>query len=90
MLRHKSDLGDHVSCISEVATPTGVGLCKEVFDQSHPNVVTHFVELLVDLGVVVVVVGTQLGHNSSIRERNKLSVDLFHSRPGKVRVCTAR
>ena len=80
----KADLGDHLSGVPEIATTTSVRLCEKVFDESHPNIVPHLVKLLVDLGIVVVVVGAELGYDSPIGERDELRIDLFDSRPNPI------
>ena len=42
---------------------------------------THLVQLLVDLNIVVFVVLTELSHDSAVGQRDKLCVDFVNSGP---------
>lgn len=75
-------LGYHLSGFLKVRAPAHrVGLGKVVLDQAKPNVVSHLVQLLVDLNVVTVVVFAQLGNDSAVCEYDELRVDLVDARP---------
>lgn len=75
-------LGDHLGRLPEVcAALHRVGLGQVVLDQPQPDVVTHLVQLLVDLHVVTVKVLAQLGDNGAVGEHDKLGVDLVDPCP---------
>lgn len=60
---------NHVGCLSEIGTPLhGVRLGEVVFYQAQTYVVSHLVQLLVHLGVVVVKVLAQLGYHRAVGE----------------------
>ena len=79
---HRTNLGDHFSGVSEVATPPCIGLGEEVLDEAHSDVISHFVELLIDLGIVVVIVSAKLGDNGAVGQCDKLGIDFVHSSSG--------
>lgn len=73
----RTNLGDHVCGLAEVATPPhGVGLGEVVLDQAQADVVAHIVQLLVHLHVVALVVLAQLGDDGSVGQDDELGVDL--------------
>lgn len=83
-------LGNHLGNFAEVGTGWHTRLGQKVFNQSYANVVAHSIQLLVDIGVVVLVIFAQLRNNRAICEGDKLGADLVYARPRAVRSCQSR
>ena len=49
-------LRDCICCLSEIDTSLGAGLGKKILNKTHSNVVSHLVQLLVDLHIVTFIV----------------------------------
>jgi hypothetical protein len=57
----------------EISAPAERTPRQKILDQSHPYVIPHFLELFIDLGVVLVVLN-QLYDESAICQRKQFSV----------------
>lgn len=52
------NLGNHLCRVPKSATAASVGFGEKIFNEPHANVVAHLIELLIDLGVVVIIIRT--------------------------------
>lgn len=78
----ETDLRNHICRFPEIGTPIhGIRFREVVLDQSQPNVVTHLVELFVDLDVIALVIFAQLRNDRAVGEGDQLGVNFIYSTP---------
>ena len=66
-------LGDDFAHLTEVRTAAEAAACEEVLDEPRADVVAHLLELLVDLGVVLIVL-YELHDECAVRQGEELCV----------------
>lgn len=59
-------LGDHFSNFAEAGARGGIGLGEEVLDQAQANVISHFIQLSINLDIVAVKVLAKLCDDGSV------------------------
>ena len=72
-----ADLGDDVGGLAKAsAPPHGIGFSEVILDQTQADIITHLVELLVNLDIVALVILRQLGDDGSVGQGDELGVHL--------------
>ena len=71
--------GNGFRSLPEVGTSLDSRLGKEILNQAHADVVTHFIELLVDFAIVVVKIRAQLSNHGAIGQSDEFGVDFVDS-----------
>lgn len=68
LIRDPAYLRDHIRRLAEVGASARIRLSQKVFNQSHSDIVSHLIQLLIDLMVVPIVVLTELCDECAICE----------------------
>ena len=71
----------------EKRSPWITRLCEKVLDETHADIVAHFVQLLVDFDIIAIIITTELGDYCAVSESNKFRIDFVDSRSVSVLDC---
>lgn len=70
------NLSNDIGCFSEILTPADAGAGQEILNQTHANVITHLVQLFIDL-LIILIVFTKLCDQGPVGQREQLRVHLL-------------